>query len=76
MRRKGERKRDKRKSVFRLSELVGPRSKLYIFDEGNAPRGRDSSSFGLFFTIRVVGLCLCPKRLFGRISKYGNAALF
>ena len=28
-------------------------------------RGRDSSYFGLFSTLRVVWLCLCPKGLFG-----------
>ena len=64
-RRKGERKRGKRKLAFRRSELVGPRSKVRIFDEGYTPRGRDSSYFGLFPTIRAVGLCLCPKGLFG-----------
>ena len=74
--RKGERQREKRKSVFRWSELVGPRSKVYILDKGYALRGRDSFYFGLFSTIRAVGLCLCSKGLFGRISKYGNAALF
>ena len=42
-RRKGERKRGKKKSAFRRSELVGPRSKVYIFDEGYTPRGRGSS---------------------------------
>ena len=75
-RRKGERKREKRKSAFRRSELVEPRSKVCIFEEGYSPRGRDSSYFGSFSTIRVVGLCLCPKGLFGRILKYGNTALF
>ena len=64
------------KSVFRRSELVVPRSKVCIFNEGYASRGRDSSYFGLFSTIRSVGFCLCPKGLFGRISNYGNAALF
>ena len=34
--------------AFRRLELVGPRSKVYIFDKGYAPRGRDSSYFGLF----------------------------
>ena len=71
-----ERKRGKRKYAFRQSELVGPKSKVHIFDEGFTPRGRDSSYFGLFSTIRIVGLCLCPKSLFGRISNYGNATLF
>ena len=65
-----------RKSVFRWSKLAGTRSKVCIFDEGYTLRGRDSSYFGLFSTIRVVGLCLCPKGLFGQISKYGNVALF
>ena len=71
-----ERKREKRKSAFRLSELIGPRSKVRIFDKGYTLRGRDYSYFGLFSTIRVVELCLCSKGLFGRISKYGNAILF
>ena len=47
-----------------------------VKSKGYTPKGRDSSYFGLFSTIRVLGLCLCPKGLFGRISKYGNAALF
>ena len=34
--------------AFRRSELVEPRSKICIFDEDHAPRGRDSSYFGLF----------------------------
>ena len=34
MRRKRERKSEKRKSAFRLSELVGPMSKVLRFDEG------------------------------------------
>ena len=33
-RRNGERKREKMKSAFRRSELVGPRSKIRRFDEG------------------------------------------
>ena len=73
---KGKEKEGEKKSVFRRSELEGPRSKVYIFDKGYTPRGRDFSYFGLFSTIRVVGLCLCPKELFGRISKYGNAVIF
>ena len=59
--REGEKKgreREKRKLVFRKSKLVGLRSKVHIFDEDYAPRGRDSSYFGLFATINVVGLCL------------------
>ena len=73
---KGNRLSNGRKSAFRRSELGRPRSKVCLFDEVYTPRGRYSSYFGLFSTIRVVGLCLCPKGLFGRISKYGNAALF
>ena len=41
-------KKEKGKSAFRRSELVGPRIKVYIFEEGYDPRGRDSSYFGLF----------------------------
>ena len=66
---------EKRKSEFQRSELIRPRGKVCIFDEDYASRGKDSSYFGLFSTIRVVGLCLCPKGLFDRISKYGNATL-
>ena len=55
---KRERKRGERKSAFRQSELIGPRRKVRIFDKGNTPRGKDSSYFGLFSTIRVVGLSL------------------
>ena len=57
---KGERKKGKRKSTFRWSEVIGPRSKIRIFDEGYTLRGRDSSYFGLFSTIRVVGLLSHP----------------
>ena len=55
---------------------IGPISEVRIFDECYTPRGRDSSYFCLFYTIKAMGLCLCPKGLFGRISKYGNATLF
>ena len=37
-----------RSSVFQRSELVGPRSKVRLLDEGYVPRGRDSSYFGYF----------------------------
>ena len=47
-----------------------------VKSEGYTSRGRDSSYFGLFSTLRVVWLCLCLKGLFGRISKFGNAAIF
>ena len=73
---KGREKEGKRKSVFRWSKLTEPESKVRIFDEDYAPIGRDSSYFGLFSTIRAVGLCFFPKGLFGQISKYGNATLF
>ena len=43
-----EREREKRKSMFRWPELVGLRSKVCIFDEGYASKGRDYSYFGLF----------------------------
>ena len=50
-RRKGERKRERKKNrlffllspAFRWSELVRPRSKVNLLDEGYASRGRDSS---------------------------------
>ena len=44
--------------------------------KGYILRVRDSSYFGLFSTLRVVWLCLCPKGSFGKILKHGNAALF
>ena len=47
-----------------------------VKSEGYTLKGRYSSYFGLFSTIRVVGLCLCPKGMFGRILKNGNATLF
>ena len=43
--------------VFQQSEFVGPRSKVHLRDEGYAQRGRDSSYFGLFSTLRAVWLC-------------------
>ena len=55
MRRKGERNREGKEdrqlrplSAFRQSEFVGKRVKVCLRDEGYAPRGRDSSSFGYF----------------------------
>ena len=51
-------------SAIQRSGLVRPRSKVRLRDEGYAPRGRDSSSFGLFSTLR------------GYFLKYGNATLF
>ena len=53
-RRKGERKREKRKSAFRRLDLVGPRSKDCIFEEGYNLRGRGYSYFDLFSTLRAV----------------------
>ena len=63
-RRKGERKKEKKKAVFRRSELVRPRSKVRIFDEGCAPRGRDSSYLGFFISFELLfwsafGTTLC-----------------
>ena len=49
-RRKGERNKEKRKAVFRRSELVRLRSKVRIFDEGCAPIGMDSSYLGFFLS--------------------------
>ena len=34
--------------VFRRSEFVGPRVKVYLLNKDYAPRGRNSSYFGLF----------------------------
>ena len=50
--------------ALRRSSLIGPRSKVCLHDECYAPRGMDSSYFGLFFIIRDYFL------------KYGNVALF
>ena len=43
-------------SAFRRSELFGQRSKVHIFDEGYAPRGRDSSYIGLFISFELLFL--------------------
>ena len=40
--------------VFRRLELIRPRSKVCIFNEGCAPRGRDSSYFGLFLSFGLL----------------------
>ena len=63
MRRKGERK-EKMKAVFRQSKLVRPRSKVQIFDEGCAPRCKDSSYLGIFLSFELLfwstfGTTLC-----------------
>ena len=34
--------------TFQRSEFVRPRVKVRLLDEGYAPRGRDSSYFGLY----------------------------
>ena len=54
---------EKRKSAFRRSELVGPRIKGYIFDEGY------TSTVGILHTL----VYFYPKGLF---VKYGNATCF
>ena len=78
IRRKEERKARKKTDGFFLqqSEFVGPRSKVHLRNEGYAPRGRDSSYFGLFSTLRVVWLCFFPKGLFGQILELGNVVHF
>ena len=63
-RRKGERKKEKRKAMFRRPELVRPRSKVHIFDEGCASRGRDSSYLGFVLSFELLfwsafGTTLC-----------------
>ena len=50
--------------AFQRLELVRPRSKVHIFNEGYAPRGRDSSYFGLFLSFGLLfwadfGTVLC-----------------
>ena len=50
----GREKNEKRKAVFRWSELVRPRSKACIFDEGWAPRGWDSSYLGFFLSFKLL----------------------
>ena len=47
-------------TVFRQSKFVGPRSKVHLLDQGYALRGRDSSYFGLFSTLRAVWWCFLP----------------
>ena len=52
----------------------------------HAPRGRDSSFFGLFSILGAVWLSFnalkglfgrfCPKGLFGKLMGYENSALF
>ena len=50
--------------AFQRLELIGPRSKVRIFDDGYAPRGMDSSYFGLFLSFELLfwadcGTVLC-----------------
>ena len=50
--------------MFRRSKLVKPRSKVRIFDEGCALRGRDSSYLGFFLSFELLfwstfGTTLC-----------------
>ena len=54
IRKKNRERGGERKSAFRRLELVGSRSKVHILDEGYTLRGRDSSYFGLFSTIRAM----------------------
>ena len=63
-RRKEERKKEKRKAVFRRSKLVRLRSKVRIFDEGCASRGRESSYISFFLSFEPLfwssfGTTLC-----------------
>ena len=50
--------------MFLRSELIRARSKVCIFDEGYAPRGRDSSYLGFFLSFELLfwyafGTTLC-----------------
>ena len=47
-------------SAFRRSELIRPRSKVHLRDEGYTPRCKDSSYFGLFSTLRAMWWCFFP----------------
>ena len=85
MRRKKKRKRKERKKEIEKDKrwrkenlLSDGRNSLdqEVKSEGYTLRGRDSSYFCLFPTLRAMWLCFFPKGLFGRISKYGNATLF
>ena len=58
--------------AFRWLKLIGPRSKVCIFDEGYDPRGRDSSYFGLFLSFGLLfwadlGTVLCHVYGIGRV---------
>ena len=50
--------------MFQWLKLVKPRSKVRIFDEGCAPRGKDSSYLGFFLSFEILfwsafGTMLC-----------------
>ena len=49
-----------RSTAFRQLEFIGTKSKVRLRDKGYAPRGKDSSYFCLFSTLRVVWLCFFP----------------
>ena len=60
----GERKKEKRKAVFRRLELVRPKSKVRTFDEGCASKGRNYSYLGFFLSFELLfwsafGTTLC-----------------
>ena len=66
--------------AFRQLELVGPRSKVRIFDEGYAPRGQDFSYFGLFLSFGLLfwadfGIVLCHVYGMGRVCSWFKGLL-
>ena len=78
-RKKGRDKEKKRRERGRKGNLHSDsRNSLEqeVKSKDYTPRGRNSSYYDLFFTIKAMRLCPCPKGLFGRILKYENAALF
>ena len=76
--RKGEKEIDVfflRSPVFRRSELIEPRSKVRIINEGYALRGRNSSYFCLFLSFRLLfwvdfGTMSCHVYGMGRVCSW------
>ena len=66
--------------AFRQSELIGPRSRVRIFDEGLRFKRWDSSNFGLFLAFGLLfwanfGIVLCHVNGMGRACSWFKGLL-
>ena len=62
--------------AFRQSELIGPRSKVSLLDEGYTSRSRNSSYFGYFYPKGYLALFSTIWGCLAGFLAYDKAALF